>query len=360
MSNNTEKSVIDIILEKCRKSKVSDLHFTEGLPPMTRVNGELVQMEGLSVLSSSQIEMIANLMLSKSDAAYTPEQDFDICYVSADGNRNRVNIYTQYNKPGIAIRILNEYIPTIDELGLPELFKELAMLPRGLLLVTGPTGSGKSTTLAAMVNYINQNKRSHILTFEDPIEYKHSHKMAMVNQREIGIDVESFAKAIKSALREDPDVIQVGEMRDVETTSAAITAAETGHFVLSTLHTTGAAPTIDRIIDQFPSGQQEQIRTLLAQVLKGVITQTLLPKADGSGRVAAFEIMICNDAISNMIRENKCHQINSVLQTAKQKGMQSLDEHLSKLVKSGMVTYEAALDKCVDQAMFNNYIFAKV
>lgn len=355
-----EKQAIDILLEKCREKRVSDLHFTAGLPPIIRKNGSLQHMKEVHPLKPDQIELLANSMLEQTELQYKVESDHDICYVSADGNRNRVNVYTQYGSPSVAIRLLNDEIPTIDELGLPELFKTLAMLPRGLLLVTGPTGSGKSTTLAAMIDYINLNKNCHILTFEDPIEYKHSHKNSMVNQREVGGDVESFAKALKSALREDPDVILVGEMRDLETTASAITAAETGHFVMSTLHTTGAASTIDRIIDQFPASQQEQMRVLLAQVLRGVITQTLIPKADGSGRVPAFEIMICTDAISNMIRENKCHQISSALQTGQKTGMQSLDMHIAKLIQTNVITYEAGLEKCVDENVLNQYIARKL
>lgn len=355
----TNKQAIDILLEKCRRMKISDLHFTKGLPPIVRKNGNLVQMNDLDSLLPEQIEQLANSMLSQRELFYQVDVDHDICYVSADGNRNRVNIYTQYGAPAAAIRLLNDEIPTIDELGLPNLFKSLAMMPRGLLLVTGPTGSGKSTTLAAMIDHINMNKECHVLTFEDPIEYKHNHKRSMINQREIGIDVESFARALKSALREDPDVILVGEMRDLETTSSAITAAETGHFVMSTLHTTGAASTIDRIIDQFPASQQEQMRVLMAQVLRGVITQSLIPKADGSGRVAAFEIMICNDAISNMIRENKCHQIASALQTGQKLGMQSLDMHIAKLIKANIITYEAGVEKCVDETLLNQYLARK-
>jgi twitching motility protein PilT len=350
------KQPIDILLEKCREMGVSDLHFTALLPPMIRDKGSLKKMKGVGVLSNENIESIANTMLKYEDKCYRVDEDVDFCYVSADGNRNRVNVYTQNESPAIALRLLNDEIPTIDELGLPELFKSLALMPRGLLLVTGPTGSGKSTSLAAMIDHINQNKEAHILTFEDPVEYKHEHKRCMVNQREVGKDVESFARALKSALREDPDVILVGEMRDLETTSLAITAAETGHFVMSTLHTTGAASTIDRIIDQFPAAQQEQMRVLLAQVLRGVITQTLLPKADGSGRVPAFEIMLCNDAISNMIRENKCHQIASALQTGQKSGMQSLDMHIARLVKSNTITYETGMERCTDESMLKKYL----
>lgn len=353
------KQAIDMILEKCREMKVSDLHFSANLPPIMRRNGKLEYLTEVEPLGAEQIELLANAMLYQRELEYKTDEDHDICYVAADGNRNRVNIYTQYGAPAAAIRLLNDEIPTIDELGLPELFKELATMPRGLLLVTGPTGSGKSTTLAAMINHINLNKANHILTFEDPIEYKHSHKQSMVNQREIGVDVNSFAGALKSALREDPDVILVGEMRDLETTESAVTAAETGHFVMSTLHTTGAASTIDRIVDQFPASQQEQMRVLLSQVLKGVITQTLLPKADGTGRVAAFEIMICTDAISNMIRENKCHQIASALQTGQKLGMQSLDMHIAQLINSNIVTYEAGVEKCVDEMVLHQYLNKK-
>lgn len=351
-----QKQAIDLLLERCRAEKMSDLHLTRNLPPMGRQRGRLEALQGLPIMIPELIEELANSMLYQVGEKYSAQKDVDFCYVSSDGNRNRVNVYTQFGAPAVAIRMLNDTIPTIDELGLPEHFKNLALLPRGLFLVTGPTGSGKSTTLAAMIDYINNNRACHILTFEDPIEYKHNNKRSMINQREIGVDVNSFAGALKSALREDPDVILVGEMRDLETTASAITAAETGHYVMSTLHTTGAAATVDRIIDQFPAGQQTQMRILLAQVLRGVITQTLIPKADGSGRVAAFEIMICNDAISNMIRENKCHQITSALQTGQRAGMQSLDYHIAQLVKGGTITYEAGVEKCVDSAILRKYI----
>jgi twitching motility protein PilT len=351
-----KKQAIDLLLECCREEKMSDLHLTNSLPPMGRQRGMIVPLKGMPELMSSMIEDMANSMLMQIGETYSPLRDVDFCYVSADGNRNRVNVYTQFGSPAVAIRMLNDEIPTIDEMGLPELFKNLAMMPRGLLLVTGPTGSGKSTTLAAMIDHINRNKAGHILTFEDPIEYKHENKRCMVNQREVGTDVESFAKALKSALREDPDVILVGEMRDLETTSAAITAAETGHYVMSTLHTTGAASTIDRIVDQYPADEQDQVRILLAQVLKGVITQTLIPKADGSGRVAAFEIMLCTDAISNMIRENKCHQIGSALQTGQKMGMQSLDYHIAQLIKAKVITFDAGLEKCADPTLLRKYV----
>lgn len=350
------KKIINALLKYCRDNHVSDIHFTVGLPPVVRIRGELEQLKEAGELNAEKIKSLVNSVLEPRGHQYTLAQDFDFCYTEENGNRNRVNVYTQFTKPAMAIRLLNDEIPTIDEMRLPPVFKKLAMMPRGLLLVTGPTGSGKSTTLAAMVNYINMNKKCHILTFEDPIEYKHEHKKSMINQREVGIDVESFAKALKSALREDPDVIQVGEMRDLETTASAITAAETGHLVISTLHTTGASSTLDRIVDQFPDGRQDQIRILLSQVLRGVITQTLIPKADGKGRVAAFEIMICNSAIANLIRENKCHQINSVLQSSQKIGMQTLDMHIARLVSSNIITYAAGVEKCVDESMLNKYL----
>lgn len=356
--NDNMQTPIDFILSKARAMKVSDIHFSANLPPKIRLNGSIVDMPDIKPLTVDNIKMLANLMLQQYDEEYTKDRDFDLCYVTEDGLRQRVNIYTQYETPAVSIRLLNDKIPTLDDLKLPEIFKQLSMIPRGLLLVTGPTGSGKSTTLAAMLDYINENKQSHILTFEDPIEYKHQHKNCMVNQREVGVDVSSYAAALKSALREDPDVILVGEMRDIETISSAVTAAETGHFVFSTLHTTGASSTIDRIIDVFPAEQQEQIQTLLATTLKGVISQTLVPRKDGTGRVAAFEIMIVNDAVSNMIREGKCHQIESLLQTGLKSGMISLDMSLAQLVKNDVITIDAAIEKSVNEQMLRRYIKA--
>lgn len=357
MSNGSQKP-IDVILDKARQIKASDIHFTVDIPPKVRLNGKLTDMEGIQPLSADNIKELANSILRDFNQKYIKGKDFDLCYVGENGLRQRVNIYTQFETPAISIRLLNDKIPTFESLNLPEIFKQLAMLPRGLLLVTGPTGSGKSTTLAAMIDYINERKKAHILTFEDPIEYKHQHKRAMVNQREVGVDVKTYADALKSALREDPDVILVGEMRDIETITSAVTAAETGHYVFSTLHTTGASSTIDRIIDVFPSGQQEQIQTLLATTLRGVISQTLIPRKDGNGRVAAFEIMIVNDAVANMIREGKCHQIDSLLQTGMKTGMISLDMYLAQLVKNDVVDLDDAIEKCVNERMLRRYVEA--
>jgi twitching motility protein PilT len=275
--------------------------------------------------------------------------DVDTSFETAGGLRHRVNVFHQQKRLSCVVRLLNDVIPSFEDLGLPEVLRNLADEPRGLILVTGPTGSGKSTTLAAMVDYINSRKPAHILTIEDPIEYVYKQKMALIHQRNVGEDVESFSFALRSAMREDPDVILVGEMRDFETISAAITAAETGHLVLSTLHTTGAAMTIDRIIDVFPPHSQQQIRTQLASVLKGVITQTLLPRLGLPGRVAAFEIMLGSDAILNLIRENKCHQINAIIQTSQKQGMVLLDTYLGYMVRSGIISQEEAMERAANK-----------
>ena len=258
----------------------------------------------------------------------------------------------------IAIRLLRNDIPTLEDLDLPPILGDFAMCPRGLVLVTGPTGSGKSTTLAAMIDYVNINKSAHIITIEDPIEYVHEHKRCMVNQREVGDDVESFAMSLRAALREDPDVILVGEMRDFETINAAVTAAETGHLVMSTLHTTCASDTINRIIDVFPAHQQAQIRTQLAAVLVGIVAQTLIPKADGSGRVVALEILNATDAVKAMIRDNKVHLIQTAIQTGKASGMICLDQELARMVKEGTISEMHAREKCFDVTEFERYLKA--
>jgi twitching motility protein PilT len=282
--------------------------------------------------------------------------DADFCYTLPDGLRHRVNVYTQQGHYTATIRMLNEKIPTIDDLKLPPVLKRLAALPRGLVLVTGATGSGKSTTLAAMIDYVNTTKKAHIITIEDPIEYMHTHKSSMIHQREVEQDVVSFASALRSSLREDPDVILVGEMRDLETISAAITAAETGHLVFSTLHTSGTVSTIDRIIDVFPADNQAQIRTQLAATLKGVISQQLLRRLDGSGRVPAFEIMVTTDAIANLIRESKGHQIMSMIQSGVKDGMQTLDYHLAQLVRSGTISRETALETSSNKELLMDFM----
>lgn len=278
------------------------------------------------------------------------------CHTVSRWGRERVNIFRQQGKLACTIRLLNDRIPTIEELQLPPILKQLADEPRGLILVTGPTGSGKSTTLAAMIDYVNASRPEHIITIEDPIEYMYERKQALIHQREVGRDVSSFAAALRSALREDPDIILVGEMRDYETISAALTAAETGHLVLSTLHTTGAAQTIDRIIDACPASSQNQVRIQLSGVLKGIITQCLIPTADGRGRTAATELLTGTDAVMNLIRESKGHQMSTIMQSGAANGMHTLNGDLARLVSLGMITRENAYKYSNDKRDLINYI----
>ncbi len=343
-------------LKKTVEMKGSDLHITVSLPPMMRINGEL-KPYGDSPMTSADTLDIARQILNENQMSVLEEMgEVDLSYVIPNISRFRVNVYKQRGSYGIAFRVIWIKIPTIDELGFPDILKEIALKPRGLFLVTGPTGSGKSTTLAAMVNHINLNRNCHVITLEEPIEYLHRHNRSMINQREIGTDSLTFANGLRAALREDPDVILVGEMRDLETISIAITAAETGHFVMSTLHTTGASQTIDRIIDVFPPRQQQQIKVELAAVLEGVVSQQLLPTADGRGRVAAMEIMVSNNAISNLVREGKTHQIPTIIQTSYRQGMKTMDYSLSELVKRGKITREVAETHCVDADMLRRYM----
>ncbi len=294
---------VNELIDFGRANDCSDIHLTVDLNPVFRKNGVLSQ--GPFQMEGREIEhLIIGLLEERDREKLEQGHDADFCYVTPAGLRQRVNVFRQQGHLAAAIRLLNDKIPSFEDLKLPPVMRKLSSEPRGLILITGPTGSGKSTTLAAMLDYINTNFQKHILTIEDPVEYRHIHKKCMVHQREVEVDVESFADALRSALREDPDVILVGEMRDFETISAAVTAAETGHLVLSTLHTIGAANTIDRIIDVFPSHSQQQIRTQLAATLKAVITQQLVPLATGEGRMAAHEIMVGTDAVLNMIREN--------------------------------------------------------
>jgi twitching motility protein PilT len=283
-------------------------------------------------------------------------KDADFSLTSSDGNRQRVNVFRQQGRLAATIRLLNNHIPTLQELKLPRVLEELADKPRGLVLVTGPTGSGKSTTLAAMVDHINQTQARHIITIEDPIEYVYETKQSLIHQREVGMDTASFAEALRSSLREDPDVILVGEMRDYETISAALTAAETGHLVFSTLHTTGAAQTIDRIIDACPAGTQNQIRIQLSGVLNGVITQCLMPLANGQGRIAATEILTGTDAVLNLIREGKAHQMGSTMQSGAAYGMHTLNGDLCRLVRDGSITPQAAYQYSNDRKDLEQYL----
>lgn len=343
------------LLEVTINQKASDLHLTVGLPPTMRLNGELIQITN-NKLIPIDTEAYAKEILGDSYERYLREGEADTSYSIPGLGRFRVNVFKQRGSHAIAIRVVGLKIPTLNELGFPPVMKELTEKQRGLVLVTGPTGSGKSTTLAAMINEINMTRAEHIITLEDPVEYLHKHNKCIINQREIGKDSLSFKNALRAVLREDPDVILVGEMRDVETISIAITAAETGHLVLSTLHTIGAAKTIDRIIDVFPPYQQQQIRVQLSTVIQGIVSQQLLPKADGSGRVAALEIMVVTPAIQNLIREGKSHQIDSAVQTGGKYGMKTMDMALADLYKKGMINYDTALTYSVDREILGRML----
>ena len=351
---------INKILDEARALGCSDLHFTVGIPPIVRQGGNLRKLSSYPDMTEIDIQQICRSTTNERQMqSIRDHKDTDFTYVSTRGFRHRVNVYRQRGNTAIAFRLLRNDIPTLTDLDLPPVLAEFSMRPRGLVLVTGPTGSGKSTTLAAMIDHVNLHKSVHIITVEDPIEYMHSHKRCMVNQREIGQDVPSFSMALRAALREDPDIILVGEMRDFETIEAAVTAAETGHLVMSTLHTTDAASTIDRIIDVFPAHQQHQIRTQLASVLVGICTQTLCRTMDGTSRVACCEILAATDSIKAMIRDDKVHLIGSAMQTGKQYGMQTLDQELAKLVNARTISMDVALEKCLNAADLKRFIAAE-
>ena len=344
------------LLNKAVELKASDLHLTVGTQPVVRINGSLLRIGDAQLSSEDTTTLINQLLTQNQLQQLNASGELDFAYSSSDEGRFRVNAFKQNESYALAIRIISSSIYTIDELGLPSILKELSMKRRGLILVTGPTGSGKTTTLASMLDYINKNRQSHILTLEDPIEYQHKHNKSIINQREIGRDSNSFGNALRAALRQDPDVILVGEMRDLETIGTALTAAETGHLVLSTLHTVGAAKTIDRITDVFPPYQQQQIRVQLATVLEAIISQQLLPTIDGNKRVAAQEIMIANPAVKNLIREGKAFQIQNLIQTGSKLGMKSMDYSLSQLYKQQQISKQTAIENCIDRDMLERLI----
>lgn len=346
---------IDKIILKAREMGVSDIHISEGLPMTFRICGKLAQSP-LQMTDGETRATILSMLRKKQEERLNCGEDIDFAIQTPDGNRQRVNVFCQQGKVAATIRLLDNRISTLEELHLPHVLEELAGRPRGLILVTGPTGSGKSTTLAAMIDYVNRTRAEHIITIEDPIEYVYQQKRSIIHQREVGTDTKSFASALRSALREDPDVILVGEMRDYETISAAVTAAETGHLVLSTLHTTGAAQTIDRIIDACPANSQNQIRTQLSGILNGVVTQTLIPTRDGGARVPATEILIGTDATLNLIRENKCHQMNTIMQSGAGSGMHTLNYDLARLVRTGMIAQEDAAKYSNDRNDLKQYL----
>ena len=329
----------------------SDIHITVGIPPTIRVNGELQSIGEQALMPPDTENLVMQALDDKQKERLQEKGELDLSFSAKGIGRLRINAFKQRSSYSMAIRIVNLTIPSMDDLGLPPIVKQLSEKRRGLILVTGPTGSGKSTTLASMIDQINHERSGHILTLEDPIEYLHKHNKSIVNQREIGLDSDNFSNALRASLRQDPDVILVGEMRDLETISIAITAAETGHLVLSTLHTLGAAKTIDRVIDVFPPHQQQQVRTQLSSVLQGIVSQQLLPTKDNKGRVAAFEIMVGTPAIRSLIREGKTHQIQTMLQTGTKYGMETMDMFLLKLFKQGKISSESLLSYAVDKDM---------
>jgi twitching motility protein PilT len=335
----------DLLMEVVSR-RASDLHLSAGAPPTVRVRGRLSPVDGYPVLSSVDTrEIVYSILSGDQRQRLETKWQLDFAYSIPGHARFRVNAYFQRGAIGAAFRLIPFDLHSIDQLGLPPAVHEFTRKPRGFVLVTGPTGSGKSTTLAAMIDEINSTREEHIMTIEDPIEFLHSHKKCLVNQRELGSDAQSFAEALKAALRQDPDVILVGEMRDLETISTALTAAETGHLVFATLHTQDTAQTVDRIIDVFPPEQQGQVRVQLSVTLQGIVTQQLLPTADGSSRVAACEVLVPNPAIRNLIREGKTHQIYSVLQTGSAQGMQTMDAALVSLVRTGRISQKLAEER---------------
>jgi len=340
------------LLIEAKDKEASDLHLNVGIPPVLRINGKLTRMNLPELTPEITHEMICSILSEKQKNDFERFGELDLSYELLNISRFRVNVFKHRRGEGAAFRLIPEKIKTLSELGLPSMLSDFTEKDRGLVLVTGPTGSGKSTTLAALIDIINKSRYDNIITIEDPIEFIHSHKNCLVSQREIGSHTTSFASALRNALREDPDVILVGEMRDLETISMALTAAETGHLVFSTLHTISASETIERIIDVFPPHQQNQVRMQLAGSLLGVVAQTLLPVIDGKGRVPALEIMVANPAIKNLIREGKAYQISSTIQISKKDGMQSLDQSLKDLLMEGKISQEDALKKAIDKKAF--------
>ncbi len=348
MSTNASDITMDDLLALAVEEGASDLHLAVGLPPTLRISGSLQQLESTPLTPEDTERLMREITpaIHQEGLAKVNGADFGMAY--KDLARFRVSIFRQKGHVGLVLRQIPTKMLTLEQIGLPAQLKDLLFKPRGLILVTGPTGSGKTTTLASMINIINQERDCHIITIEDPIEYYHTHKKSVVTQREIGVDVPSFSEALRRALRQDPDVILVGEMRDLETMEAAITAAETGHLVFATLHTTGAARTVDRIVDAFPTNQQEQIRTQLSTSIVAVISQALMPRKDAPGRIAAFEIMIATPSIRALIRDNKTFRITSDIQTGAKWGMQTLDSHLIELWRAGKISYEEMVTKAQD------------
>ena len=341
---------VNDLLERVVDLGGSDLHLTAGLPPAVRVHGDIMLMKDFPVLTASEIRrMVYAILTQKQRERFENDLELDTSHSVPNLGRFRVNVFLQRDSLGTVMRVIPYDVVPFDKLGLPQSVLQFAHLPRGLVLVTGPTGSGKSTTLASMVDVVNATKPCHIMTVEDPIEFLHHHKTAVINQREVGEDTQSFAAALKHVLRQDPDVILVGEMRDLETIHTALTAAETGHLVFATLHTQDAPQSIDRIIDVFPAHQQQQVRTQLSAALQGIVTQQLIPTRDGRGRAVAAEVLVATAAVRNLIREGKTHQIYSAMQAGGKYGMQTMDTSLAGLVRAGRISMELALERCANE-----------
>ncbi len=360
MENSGQQTItpprIETLLEECIKRNASDLHIQYGLPPILRIDGVLTPIVGIPSLSE---DIVRNLIFATLDEdqqkILVKDKEFDYSFAFGDIARFRVNAFHERGKLAAAFRLIPNQIKNINDLGMPPIVETFAEFPRGLVLVTGPTGSGKSTTLAALIDKINREKSVHIITIEDPIEFTHRSQRSVIAQREVHYDTFSFAAALRSALREDPDVVLIGEMRDLETIQAAITIAETGHLVFATLHTNSAAQSIDRMIDVFPAHQQPQVRSQLSNILMAICAQRLVP-AIGGGRVAAAEIMIANSAIRALIRDGKTHQLDTVIQTSAEQGMQTMDRTLAKFVQTGVITYDSAREYAVDINELNRLV----
>ena len=347
---------VDDLLRLVVERGASDLHLAVGVSPVFRIDGQLVPTNYEKLTGQDSQRLVYDILTDEQIQRFESALELDLSYSVAKVSRFRVNVYRDKGTVAVAFRVIPARIPTIRELGLPPILEDLSRKPRGLILVTGPTGSGKSTTLAAMVNQINNERSVHVITIEDPIEYLHHHKFSILNQRELGMDTKSFSNALRAALREDPDVILVGEMRDLDTISTAITCAETGHLVLATLHTNNAPQTVDRMVDVFPPEQQEQIRFMLSNNLEAVVCQQLLPRAGTPGRVCAMEIMIASSAIRNLIREGKAHQIPSAIQTSADLGMQTMDQALRDLYQRGAVSYDEAMSRAMSPDEFKTMV----
>lgn len=347
---------INDILRHVAEREASDLHITVGVPPIVRVNGELASLDHPKLKPDDTERLIYSMLSDEQREKVESGLECDLSYSIAGQARFRVNVFQQRNSVGAAFRLVPAVIKSLEELQLPPILDAIVRKPRGFVIVTGPTGSGKSTTLASMINIINETRSVHVVTVEDPIEYLHAHKNSIINQREVGSDTRSFANALKFVLRQDPDVILIGEMRDMETIAAGLTAAETGHLVFTTLHTQDAAQSVDRVIDVFPPHQQQQIRVQLAGTLQGVISQQLLPSKDGRGQAVGVEVMMPTPGIRNMIRESKTHQIYNAVQTGQKFGMQTMDQSLVDLYRRGKITYETALSRSVDPQDLKNML----